>query len=247
MAAAAARLQAQDPAGAARMLEAITAREPANGRAWRMLGVAYQRAKELDKALAAYRKALEIEPGAPQVLYNMGTAYALKQDADAAFEWLGRAKATRKLDMTQIDSDADLAALKSGSPLPRAAARARRLRAAVRRDGEGDPRVGRRGGQRSVRVDCAGHRRRRSRRRPRHRDLGADQGHRRRGGRPRLCLFDQEPARCSGASTAIPAISLAAASRPPATPTTTACPTSSPARLARARPTSTPARTDAFC
>ena len=42
MAAAAARMQAQDPAGAARILEAITAREPANGRAWRMLGIAYQ-------------------------------------------------------------------------------------------------------------------------------------------------------------------------------------------------------------
>lgn len=51
--AAAARLQAQDPAGAARILEAVTAREPANFRAWRLLGVAYQRAKEVDKALTA--------------------------------------------------------------------------------------------------------------------------------------------------------------------------------------------------
>ena len=46
VAAAAARLQAQDPAGAARILEAVTMREPANGRAWRMLGVAYQRTKD---------------------------------------------------------------------------------------------------------------------------------------------------------------------------------------------------------
>ena len=112
IAAAAARLQAQDPAGAARILEAVTAREPANLRAWRLLGVAYQSGKELDKALAAYRKALEIQPDAPQVLYNMGTAYALKQDAAAAFEWLGKAKATRKLDMTQIENDADLASLR---------------------------------------------------------------------------------------------------------------------------------------
>jgi hypothetical protein len=113
VAAAAARLQAQDAAGAARILEAVTAREPVNARAWRLLGVAYQRGKELDKALAAYRKALEIEPGAPQLFYNLGTAYALKQDADAAFEWLGKARATRKLDMTQIDTDADLAAFKA--------------------------------------------------------------------------------------------------------------------------------------
>ena len=121
-------MQAQDPAGAARILEAITAREPANGRAWRMLGVAYQRSKELDKALAAYRRALEIEPGAPQALYNMGTAYALKQDADAAFEWLGKAKATRKLDMTQIESDAGSRRAQGRPALPRAAAGARRLR-----------------------------------------------------------------------------------------------------------------------
>ena len=113
VAAAAARMQAQDPAGAARILEAVTAREPANARAWRLLGVAYQRAREIDKALAANRKALEIEPGAPQALYNMGTAYALKQDANAAFDWLGKAKATRKLDMTQIETDADLSALKT--------------------------------------------------------------------------------------------------------------------------------------
>ena len=78
-----------------------------------MLGMAYQGAKELDKALAAHRKALEIEPGSPQVLYNLGTAYAVKQDANAAFEWLGRAKATRKLDMTQIDSDPNLSSLKA--------------------------------------------------------------------------------------------------------------------------------------
>ena len=113
LAAAAARLQAQDPAGAARLLESITAREPGNGRAWRLLGVAYQRGQDLDKALTAYRKALEIEPAAPQVLYNMGTAYALKHEPAAAFEWLGKAKATRKLDMTQIDTDPELSSLTS--------------------------------------------------------------------------------------------------------------------------------------
>lgn len=108
-----ARLQSQDPAGAARILEAVTAREPGNGRAWRLLGMAYQQGREMDKAIGAYRRTLEIQPGEPQALYNLGTAYALKQDAGAAFEWLAKAKATKKLDMTQIDGDADLAALKT--------------------------------------------------------------------------------------------------------------------------------------
>jgi hypothetical protein len=118
IAAAAARLQAQDPAGAARILETITAREPSNWRAWRMLGIAYQGAKKVDQALAAFRKALAIEPESPQVLYDLGTAYAVKQNATAAFEWLGRAKATRKLDMTQIDSDPNLASLKADPRFP---------------------------------------------------------------------------------------------------------------------------------
>src|SRR4051812_22995701 len=98
VAAAAARLQAQDPAGAARILETVTAREPANVRAWRLLGTAYQQTHELDKAIATYRRALEVQPGEPQVLYNLGTAYALKQDAAAAFEWLEKAKATKQID-----------------------------------------------------------------------------------------------------------------------------------------------------
>src|SRR5437868_3463130 len=118
-----ARLQAQDPAGAARILEAVTAREPANGRAWRLLGVAYQRAKDLDRALAAYRRSLEIDPASPPSLYNMGATYALKGDTDAAFEWLGKAKATRRIDMTKIDTDADLAAVRKdprfGALLPK--------------------------------------------------------------------------------------------------------------------------------
>src|SRR3954467_14271935 len=108
VAAAAARLQAQDPGGAARILEAVTAREPANLRAWRMLGSAYQQGKELDKALATYRRALEIDPNDAQAFYGIGTVYALKADAGAAFEWLNKAKATHRLDMTQIDADANL-------------------------------------------------------------------------------------------------------------------------------------------
>src|SRR4029077_4542728 len=106
-------LQAQDPAGAARILERVTAREPDNARAWRALGVAYQRSKALEKAMTAYRKALDLEPEAPQTLYNIGTLYARQQNPDAAFDWLRKAKATRRIDMTQIGTDADLAALKT--------------------------------------------------------------------------------------------------------------------------------------
>ena len=46
-------------------------------------------------------------------LYNVGTVYARKHDIDAAFEWLAKARATRKIDMTQMDADSDLAAIRT--------------------------------------------------------------------------------------------------------------------------------------
>jgi hypothetical protein len=107
-----ARLQAQDPAGAAKILDDITTRDPGNARAWRMLGTARHRAAEYDKALEAYSRALALEPGHPVTLYNMGASWARKGNADRAFEWLGKARATKKYDMTVIDGDADLASIK---------------------------------------------------------------------------------------------------------------------------------------
>lgn len=106
-----ARMQARDPAGAAKILEGVTAREPGNVRAWRMFGVALQQSQQLDRALEAYRKVLAIQPDAPVVMYNIGCVYALKGDADRAFEWLGKARATRKMDMTTIQVDSDLVTL----------------------------------------------------------------------------------------------------------------------------------------
>src|SRR5690349_11922202 len=49
-----ASLQAGDAPGAIRILEGLTIREPANTEAWRLLGVAYLRRKELDAAQAAF-------------------------------------------------------------------------------------------------------------------------------------------------------------------------------------------------
>src|SRR4029079_7292274 len=110
--AAMARMQANDPAGAAQMLEEVTKREPANGRAWRNLGLAYQTLKDLDKAAAAYQRALDVDAAIPKPLSNLGIVYALKQDRDRAFEWLQRAKASKKIDMTQASMAPELAALK---------------------------------------------------------------------------------------------------------------------------------------
>jgi hypothetical protein len=112
------RIQPQDPAAAATILEAVTVREPRNARAWRLLGVARQQSGQVDGAIEAYLKALAIGPD-PTATYNIGTAYARKKDLAQAFEWLAKARATRQVDMTQMQVDADLDALR-GDPRYRA-------------------------------------------------------------------------------------------------------------------------------
>jgi hypothetical protein len=108
-----ARIQANDPAGAVKILETITAATPANAAAWQLLGTAYKQTKAFDRALGAYRKALDLPPPSPQALYSIGAVYALKQDAAQAFEWLAKAKASGRVDMTQVDVDSDLTALRT--------------------------------------------------------------------------------------------------------------------------------------
>lgn len=108
-----ARIQSKDFEGAVRILDAVVAREPQNVRAWTLLGSAHHQNKQYDSAIAAYQKLLAIRPNAATVLYNMGCAYALKKDADRAFEWLNKAKATGAMDMTTIQNDTDLAAYRN--------------------------------------------------------------------------------------------------------------------------------------
>jgi len=102
-------LQSGDAAGAVNVLKAVTSREPRNGRTWRNLGVAYQQVKDPDNAIAAFQRSLEVQPEMPAPFYNIAIIYAAKQDADHAFEWLGKAKATRKIDMTQAEAAPELA------------------------------------------------------------------------------------------------------------------------------------------
>ena len=107
------RLQARDAAGAAKILQEVTRREPNNGRAWRNLGTAYQYLKNTDGASAAFQRSLEVEPGVPTPMLQLAILSAGKHDNEQAFSWLAKAKATRKLDMTQMEVAPELAALKS--------------------------------------------------------------------------------------------------------------------------------------
>ena len=85
---------------------------PQTARDWRLVAAARKRDKDYDGAMAAYRKSLELEPASPVSMYGIGAIFALKKDADQAFEWLQRAQATHRYDMSVIETDADLGGLK---------------------------------------------------------------------------------------------------------------------------------------
>ncbi len=113
LAAGIARLQANDNAGAVKILKEVTVLQPQNGRAWRTLAAAYKNLKDFDAAIAAYRHALDVDPSVPTPLFNLGVVYATMGKKDQAFDWLEKAKVTHKIDMTQVEVTAELASLKS--------------------------------------------------------------------------------------------------------------------------------------
>ncbi len=112
LAAAVARMQTSDFAGAAVILDAVTKREPKNGRAWRNYGGVLKNLKKYDEAEAAYKTSLEIDPESPVGAYNLAGVYALKSDVAHAFEFLEKAK-TFHADLTNLPGDADLASLRA--------------------------------------------------------------------------------------------------------------------------------------
>jgi hypothetical protein len=102
--AAMARLQANDLDGALIILEKLVEREPGNGRAWRLLGTVRHRRRDFDQAIQAFRQSLAVDPAAPTPLYSIGLSYAAKKDMDQALEWLSRAKASGKVDLSALEA-----------------------------------------------------------------------------------------------------------------------------------------------
>ncbi len=90
-------------------LESLTVRQPGNSRAWRGLGLAYQQAGRYPESIAAWKRALAIDSTAIPPVYNIGISYALLRDTAHALEWLGRARSSHQIDMTQLAIDTSVA------------------------------------------------------------------------------------------------------------------------------------------
>ena len=170
-------------------------RSPTNKVALRYLGFAYIKLKKYPEGRADLREAARARPRTRRrPSTTPASSYALEGNKDAAFEWLGKAKATGKLDMTQIQVDEDLKPLSADPRFAALLPKPAGLREPLRRVGErrAHPRVGRRGTGRPVRLDRAEPRRRGRRRRRGLRHFRADVVRRRQGGRPRLRLLDED-------------------------------------------------------
>ena len=104
------RLQATDPAGAAKILEGVTAREPQNARAWRLLGSALQQAGQFDERLRPTAKRWRWAGSNLDIQHRH--LLPAEEGRDTAFEWLAKAKAA-KFDMTQMLVDTNLEPLRA--------------------------------------------------------------------------------------------------------------------------------------
>ena len=75
------------------LLESAVARHPSNARLWLNLAAAYLGRLELsspryqEQAIAAYQRAIAIDPATPNAHYNVGLIYAERRDWSAAELW----------------------------------------------------------------------------------------------------------------------------------------------------------------
>ena len=82
---------------AAALLEKLRKQAPMNAMVWTNLGAAYlgnpvlARDEEQLQAIAAFEKALTIDPVAPNVAYNIGLIYRDRRDYELAIAWFKRA------------------------------------------------------------------------------------------------------------------------------------------------------------
>jgi tetratricopeptide (TPR) repeat protein len=86
------------------VLEVLAAREPDNAMVWTNLGAAYlgnpvlATPEEQAQAIAAFERALDCDPAAPNVAYNLGLIYRDRRDVERAIHWFTRAVQANPLD-----------------------------------------------------------------------------------------------------------------------------------------------------
>ena len=93
---------------AAALFQKVVDQDATIGIAWQQLGFCLHSAGDLDAAIPAHKKAATFDQYKPVSLYNLGCAYALKKDADKAFDYLNQAAAAGFDQVSHIEGDSDL-------------------------------------------------------------------------------------------------------------------------------------------
>jgi hypothetical protein len=66
------------------------------------------RLNDTDCQIAALTTAISLAPADMQSVFALGVAFAVNGEADTAFQWLGKARASKRVDMTQMEGNAAL-------------------------------------------------------------------------------------------------------------------------------------------
>ncbi|MFY9553045.1 MAG: tetratricopeptide repeat protein, partial [Thermoanaerobaculia bacterium] len=112
------------------------------GQDWYSQGMEYHHGEEYDKAIEAFKKAIDAGEREEAATYNIACGYALKGDADQAFAWLNKAVAVgfdvgdymlRDDDLDSLHSDPRWAELKKIARSGKSAQREREARAVANR------------------------------------------------------------------------------------------------------------------
>ena len=86
------------------ILEPLSEREPHNPMVWTNLGAAYlgnpvlARDQDQKQAIAAFERAIELDPATPNVAYNLGLIHRDRDEVDRALYWFQRALQTNPND-----------------------------------------------------------------------------------------------------------------------------------------------------
>lgn len=107
-----AKMRTGDFAGAAVILDQVTAAEPDNAQAWLSLATARERSKNYQSASQAYHRAIEFAATNGRALYGLGLMYASDGETDSAFAYLLQAKNTAAINITRIGVDPRSASLR---------------------------------------------------------------------------------------------------------------------------------------
>lgn len=103
----------KDWPSAAKAFQEIVASQPKNSRAWMFLGAALHQQKKFDQAISAFEKADALGFASGRARFNIARALARMNKTDDSLNWLEKATEAGFSQMQALESEPDLASLRS--------------------------------------------------------------------------------------------------------------------------------------